>query len=153
MKIFTYLWLLVSFATFSTYTVGKETQDNQLQLLTSCQALAAESQQVSSSACIYYIQGFLAGMRFSETLNPAPLDEANNPWPAFIERAHRTRVGDQPKPKQSVRFKYFCLPNDEPLSEVINVLSKPLSSPIETVEKLKAKILNTLRVEYPCVQS
>jgi hypothetical protein len=139
--------LLSSIAPYSTVAVGKEVQDDQRLLLISCQALAAQPEPTKSNACVYYIQGFLAGANFADTVNATPSGIANNQWSSFLERAYRTRVGDKPGSKQP---RHFCLPDDESLSQVINVLSRPLSSPVETIEMLSARIIQVLKSEYPC---
>ena len=137
MRISTCLLLLLSIAPYSTVAVGKEVQDDQRLLLISCQALAAQPEPTKSNACVYYIQGFLAGANFADTVDATLSGIANNQWSSFLERAYRTRVGDKPGSKQPG---HFCLPDNESLSQVINVLSRPLSSPVETIEMLGARI-------------
>ncbi len=151
MRISTCLLLLLSFAPYSTSAVGKEVQDDQRLLLASCQALAAQSEPTSSNVCFYYIQGFLAGARSANTVNTAPLSEANDQWSFFTKRAYRTRVGSRSYSKQPTHINHFCLPDDESLAQVIDVLSKPLSSPAETIDVLKARFVQVLKAEYPCV--
>ncbi len=126
-------------------------QDDQRLLLASCQALAAQSEPTSSNVCVYYIQGFLAGARSANTVNTASLNEANEQWSSFTKRAYRTRVGSRSYSKQPTHINHFCLPDDESLAQVIDVLSKPLSSPAETIDVLKARFVQVLKAEYPCV--
>ena len=147
MRISTCLLLLSSIAPYSTIAAGKEAQDDQRLLLISCQALAAQPESPNSNACVYYIQGFLAGANFTDTISATPSGLANNQWSPFIERAYRTRVGAKPGSKQPGQF---CLPDDESLTQVINALSRSLSSPVETIEMLRARIIQVLKSEYPC---
>lgn len=151
MKISAYLLLLLSISSYSMSAVGQGVPDDRHELLASCQVLATQSEPVNSSACSYYIEGFLAGMRVTGTVNATPLSEENSLWSAFLERVYSTRgASNKANPKQPTHFNHFCLPSDESLTQVINVLSKPLSSPIETTEMLKEKIFQILKAEYPC---
>ncbi len=146
MKTPTYLWPLVLVVCYSAPTFGNEAQDSQRQLLASCQALTAQPEPVTSSACIYYSQGFLAGVSATDTANATPQTERS----PFMERAYRTRGGDNARVKQSARSNRYCSPNDESLTQVIYALSEPLAPPIETSETLQERIFHVLKAAYPC---
>ena len=135
---------------YSTTIFGKEGQEDGQLLLVSCQVLAAQSEPASSNPCVFYIQGLLAGIRTTNIVSDTSHSEVNEQWTSFIERAYRTRVGSQAKSRQPTPLNLICLPDDESLTQVIDVLSNSLSLPAETIDILKVRVVQVLRAEYPC---
>jgi len=132
--------------------LAMQVQPNKLGLLASCQALAQKPALTgsSNSACHYYIQGVLANSYFNESVNVASLNQSNTQPLSFVQRAYNTRVGNRGNDKRPLYSNYFCLPEDEPLTQVFKVLSKPMSSKIETTKDLNAIIFHALKAQYPC---
>jgi len=153
MKISTCLLLLGAIACYSSSVIAKDTQNDHRELLSSCQALAASPKQLTSNACRYFIQGFIEGMRITDTVNLEPHSDVDSQWSSFTERAYRTRIRNKGNLKEHIRLNYFCLPNDESLDQVIKILSKPLTDTTEATEiseSLNEKIFQKLKAEYPC---
>ncbi len=126
-------------------------QDDQKLLLSACQMLAAQPESTGLNVCAYYIQGFLAGAGSTITVTTTSPGEAIDQWSSFAERTYRTRVGSLSDSRQATAVNQFCLPDDESLAQVIDVLSKPLSSLAEKTDVLKARFVQVLKAEYPCV--
>ncbi len=152
MKIISYLSCLLLIT--STSALAMQVQPDKQGLLASCQALAQQpvlaSAHKSVNACHYYIQGILANTYFNESINVASLNEANTQELSFVQRAYNTRIGNRLNTSKPLYSNYFCLPENESLAQVIQVLSKPLQSDIKTTKDLNATIFYTLKAQYPC---
>ena len=125
-------------------------QDDQKLLLSACQMLAAQPESTGLNVCAYYIQGFLAGARSTITVTTTSPGESIDQWSSFAERAYRTRVSSLSDSRQATAVNKFCLPDDESLDQVIEVLLKSMSSPVETIDILKARFVHVLKAKYPC---
>lgn len=155
MKIVTLLLILWSFVFYSVSVGAKDTNQDSQALFDSCQALAVSPKHSEASACRYYIQGFIAGMRVTDTVNTKPHSEVDSQWSSFMERAYRTRVSNKGNPTHPIRLNYFCLPNDEPLEPMLKALSKPILSIAnseQSVTVLEEKFFHKLQEKYPCTQ-
>jgi hypothetical protein len=138
---------MTSIVSFSTFAVGNDEPDDDQLLRASCQALTANPEMVSSKPCHYYIQGFLAGALVIDT---AIVTERSGKRYSFIERAYRTRLGTRADPASTASFPLFCVPDDESEARIIKVVSKQLSSPVDTTKVLSSQIYNALKANYPC---
>jgi len=112
--------------------------------------LAAQPESTGLNVCAYYIQGFLAGARSTITVTTTSPGESIDQWSSFAERAYRTRVSSLSDSRQATDVNQFCLPDDESLDQVIEVLLKSMSSPVETIDILKARFVHVLKAKYPC---
>ncbi len=155
MKVINSFLILWSFIFYSASVSAEDRRDDTPELFNSCQSLSVSLERPESNACRYYIQGFIAGMRVTDTINSEPHSEVDSQWSSFMERAYRTRVSSKETPKQPLRLNYFCLPNDEPFKQVLNALSKPLQTIPESIRTeivLEEKLFQRLKETYPCTE-
>ncbi|MGS0682616.1 hypothetical protein ACVBIL_15815 [Shewanella sp. 125m-7] len=111
-------------------------------VLKSCMALKNTSENLDTSSCIYYIQGFLAGSL--TTKSNYVLRETSG---VFLDRAYRTRVGNHISTEQPIPL---CLPKNENIEHLAERLVGHLSHPIESMPLLHSQIFDALEVESSC---
>lgn len=147
MKISTYLLAMTSIVSFSVFAADNTEPDNDQLLLASCQALTTTPEQMKAKYCIYFIQGFLAA---TQAIDPSIIKRQSKKsaeFYGFMSRPHRN--WDQIPP---IRFLPFCLPEDESEARIIEIISRQLSTQIDTAKMLRDRIFKTLKAEYPCGQ-
>ena len=143
MKKSAYILLMMLIISLSAFTVGNEQSDHDQMLLVSCQTLIANPDMDSS--CVYYIQGFLAAAKVTDPF--IKKSDESRKGSGFASRAYQVR--DRVPP---ARFIPFCVPDDVPKEGYIKMISKQLSSKIDTLKKLNDMIFKTLKTEYPCIK-
>lgn len=132
----------VSFSVIATENAGLD--DDQL-LLTSCQALTMNPEQENAKFCVYFIQGFLAAAQAIDPPITNKKAKESRKFYSLMSRSNRAMYQIPP-----TRFIPFCIPNDESGVRVIQIVSKQLSSQIDTIQLLRGMIFNVLKAEYPC---
>lgn len=116
-------------------------------LLASCKTFNSDPDQISAMQCKYYIRGFLAG---AWGVDNVTTEEIKKEIPeTFSERAYRTRVGGRAGQIKVKPVTYFCSPIDESETRIIEVLSKELVEPIETINGINTKIYEAIKVVCP----
>jgi len=144
MKISAYLLVITSLISYSAFAVENVEANDESQILASCRDLMVTPGHESAKPCIYFIQGFLGAAQASA---PPAINKKNEDRKAY---SFMSRPSPFINKKPPVRFIPFCVPDDEPETRVINIISKQLLPPIDTPKILREVIFSTLKTEYPC---
>ena len=145
MKARIYLLAMTLFVSFSVFATKNIEPDEDELLLASCQALTVTPEQENTTACIYFIRGFLAA---AQTIDP-PVNNKQS-------KKNRKFYGVMSRPYRNweqvpvTRFFPFCVPDDESNARVITAVSKQLPPQFGTTKRLKDMIFKALKAEYPC---
>ena len=145
MKARIYLLAMTFFVSFSVFaTKNIEPGEDEL-LLASCQALTVTPEQENTTACIYFIRGFLAA---AQTIDPPVNNKQSKKNHKFYGFMGRPNHNLEQVPV--TRFFPFCLPDDESYTRVIMFFSKQLPPQFGTTKRLKDMVFKVLKAEYPC---
>ena len=145
MKARIYLLAMTFFVSFSVFATKNIEPDEDELLLASCQALTVTPEQENTTACIYFIRGFLAA---AQTIDP-PVNNKQS-------KKNRKSYGFMGRPYRNweqvpvTRFFPFCVPDDESNARVITAVSKQLPPQFGNTKRLKDVIFKALKAEYPC---
>lgn len=125
--------------------------NGQQSLLASCEALKnSHATGSNSSACRYYIYGFVEAAQATQGMHAETSKVSENKPLSYTERAYRARVGKFEKRTPGTQISYFCVPLGEVKQQLIENLTPHMVSFIETPEQLKATVYNALTAAYPC---
>ncbi|MCG9731481.1 hypothetical protein L1D44_16940 [Shewanella sp. Isolate13] len=136
------LILLTLTLSFSLLAGSTEPTDEERAVLESCMSLKNAPEALPANACVYYIQGFLAG-----SLTAKPNYVLHETSGAFLDRAYRTRVGKVTSEEKPVQL---CLPKDVSTEQLAERLVGHLSYPIDSMQLLHSQIFNALAMESSC---
>lgn len=136
------LILLTLAFSFSLFADSTDPTKEERVVLESCTSLNNTPKDLAAAPCVYYIQGFLAGSLTTES--NYILHETSG---AFLDRAYRTRVGNQTSEEQPTQL---CLPKDKNIEQLTEQLIGHLSPPIESIKLLHTQIFDALAVELSC---
>jgi len=142
MKISHFLILVTLTLPFSLSAGANALADEERLVLESCMSLIKAPEDASANACVYYIQGFLAGS--STTRTNYVFSETSG---EFLDRAYQTRVGKRTSKEQLIQL---CIPKNENVDHLIERLVGHLSHPIESMQLLHTQIYQALAVESSC---
>lgn len=123
------------------------------ELASHCRHFHADPTGVDGEYCVRYIQGFIDGAVATDVRVMLNAEEELRGEETFAERAIRTRVPNRDDSLRAARFAGFCLGDELPLREVVDVVVRRLGELQEVeIEDLPARdvVYETLRNQYPC---
>ena len=135
----------MSITSFSVFATEKFEQDNDQLLLASCQTLSATPEQKNAKHCIHFIQGFLAATQILDPLIIKKQSKKSRKPQSFMRSSYRPMRYGLNAPSL-----LFCIPKNEPETNVINVISKQLATQKYTKKMLGDVLLTALKTKYPC---
>ena len=124
--------------------------ESEAALMASCLALGKAANSEAGQLCELYQQGYIAGALATDLANAEELARAGAAESEFMKRALRTRVGSRDAANSPTIFLHFCLPDDQPIDNVISTLRSHLIPDIDNMAALNKVLYGALRVEYPC---
>jgi len=96
-----------------------------------------------------YIAGFLAGASLTDGAIIDNLSSGNES--EFIQRAYRTRLGEEHPAAQPTYLAGFCLPEDATEDSVISNISNELKHTTQPANSPRdITLYNTIKSLYPC---
>lgn len=123
--------------------------NNNQDLIASCDALNASTKHTNSSACIHYIRGFLAGAWGINNVKTSKIIIKNSGSTTWQERAYHQRVGKRGERFLPKKVTYYCSPDNDPETLIIELLTKNLSLPIKTLQALNLQIYDAIKTICP----
>lgn len=96
-----------------------------------------------------YIAGFLAGAALTDGAIIDNLSSGNES--EFIQRAYRTRLGEEHPATQATYLAGFCLPEDATADSIISNISDELKHTTQPANSQRdITLYNTIKSLYPC---
>lgn len=115
--------------------------------ITPALAMDDGSKQISKD----YIAGFLAGARLTddEIINNIKTAGESSSGSDFLDRAFRTRLGNQPVP--ATYYAGFCIPEDQSRTSVIRNIADQLKLVKHEQDTLPDSLVyQAVKTQYPC---
>ncbi|ARD21156.1 MULTISPECIES: hypothetical protein [Shewanella] len=148
MRIIQLLALLTFTLTFSLSAVSSNAKNEEQLVLSSCLSVNKTASEMSTQACSYYIQGFLAG-----SFNTSQQYELKNTSGGFTDRAYRTRVGKQ---TSKILPTEVCIPANETkeqlVGRIVDRTIEQLSPTTDSLQGLHSQIYQAIANESSCEQ-
>ena len=137
-----------SIFTIQSHASETNVSEREREILKSCDTFKTEATHSNALICTYYIQGYLAGAWEVNNVKSSKLMNKQEPL-TLTKRAYNNRVGIREERFQSHNTTYFCAPNDNPVQQVLNNLSKNLESSTESIPALHTQIFNAIKDVCP----
>ena len=122
------------------------------QLIAQCDAYSSDASSAEASACIHYIQGFVAGAIATDERVSRNVVKQMSETEDYAQRYAEVRFGRQLEEFGPTYFAEFCVPEEVPLAEVVEKIVFDLQDPSFLRDQPLARdaVYRALRKDYAC---
>ena len=121
------------------------------QIIMSCNSQHEGVVLREDSACLVYIDGFIAGAKTFDSVMVSHVRQAHKDSSEFFQRAYRTRVGVEKSGYIKNQQALFCMPLGISAAQLAVEVAEKTPSNMTNREQLNEYVVDALVERYPCI--